>query len=256
VSWSTPASGGALITGYLVTSAPGGFTCEVSSSTSCVVTGLTNGTAYSFTVTATNVAGSSLPSVASNVVTPVTAPGAPTGLSVSGLQMTPSGVEGSMSWSPPADTGGSAITGYTVRLSDARSWSTGPETTQKIGGLTPGQSYAFTVTARTGAGSGKASELFRFTATPPGPAASVKAKAKSAKSKLYVDVNPNKGGGYWVFLVQRKQADGTWQALKTYKTKGSKETRTINLKKGTYRVFVNPKYGYQGAFSAEVYLKK
>jgi hypothetical protein len=37
---------------------------------------------------------------------------------------------------------------------------------------------------------------------------------------------------------------------------GSKETRTLNLKKGTYRVFVNPKYGYQGAVSDGVYLKK
>jgi hypothetical protein len=256
VSWTAPDSGGAPITRYLVTAAPGGFTCETGSSTSCVVTGLSNGTAYTFTVTAANVAGVSVPSVASNVVTPASRPGVPTGLSVSGLQITASGVEGWVSWNPPADTGGSPILGYTVSLSDARNWVTGPQTTQLIGGLTPGQFYTVTVTARTAVGTSQASEALRFTATPAGPAASVKAKAKSAKSKLYVDVNPNKGGGYWVFLVQRKQPDGTWQALKTYKTKGSKETRTINLKKGTYRVFVNPKYGYQGAFSAEVYLKK
>ena len=87
-------------------------------------------------------------------------------------------------------------------------------------------------------------------------ATSVKVKAVSKSSKLRVDVNPNKGNGYWTFQVQRRLADGTWQPLKTYKTKGSKETRTLNLKKGTYRVVVKAKYGYQGTTSAEVYLKK
>jgi hypothetical protein len=84
----------------------------------------------------------------------------------------------------------------------------------------------------------------------------VKAKATSGKSKLRVDVNPNKGKGYWTFQVQRQQADGSWKPLKTYKTQGSKETRTINLPKGTYQVVVNAKYGYQGTTSAPVYLKK
>jgi len=84
----------------------------------------------------------------------------------------------------------------------------------------------------------------------------VKVKAVSGKSKLYVDVNPNKGSGYWTFQVQRKASIDSWLTLKTYRTKGSKETRTVNLKKGTYRVWVNPKYNHQGAFSAEVYLKK
>jgi hypothetical protein len=157
--------------------------------------------------------------VPSNVVTPADPPADPTGLAVSGLHVSASGVEGWVSWNPPANTGGWAILGYTVSLSDARSWNTGPQTTQWIGGLTQGQSYTVTITARTAVGTSQASEAMRFTAMPADPEASVKAKAKSAKSKLYVDVNPNKGRGYWTFLVQRKQADGSWQALKTYQTK-------------------------------------
>lgn len=94
------------------------------------------------------------------------------------------------------------------------------------------------------------------TTAKPMPPASVKVKPKSAKSKLFVDVNPNKGKGYWRFQVQRQQADKTWKPLKSYKTKGSKETRTINLPKGTYRVVVGAKYGYAQATSAPVYLKK
>jgi hypothetical protein len=90
----------------------------------------------------------------------------------------------------------------------------------------------------------------------PVPSASVKVKAKSSKSKLFVDVNPNKGKGFWRFQVQRQQADKSWKPLKNYKTKGSKETRTINLPKGTYRVVVVAKYGYAQATSGSVTLKR
>ncbi|MEZ5142338.1 MAG: fibronectin type III domain-containing protein [Acidimicrobiales bacterium] len=72
VQWSPPASdGGSPITGYTVTASPGGATCApVPPFTSCVVTGLTNGQAYAFTVRAANAAGTGSPSSASSSVTP------------------------------------------------------------------------------------------------------------------------------------------------------------------------------------------
>jgi hypothetical protein len=89
------------------------------------------------------------------------------------------------------------------------------------------------------------------------PKPTVKLKAVSARSRIRVDVNPNKGRKYWTFQVQRKNADGSWTALKTYRTQGTKETRTVNLRKGTYRVWVNAKFGYQGVMSPnEVTLKR
>src|SRR5205823_14943676 len=59
VSWTPPASdGGSPITHYSVTSTPDDLTATVDGSiTSASVTGLANGTSYTFTVTATNSVG-------------------------------------------------------------------------------------------------------------------------------------------------------------------------------------------------------
>jgi uncharacterized protein (TIGR02145 family) len=73
VVFNAPASnGGSAITGYTVTSSPGGFT-STGASSPLVVTGLTNGTSYTFTVVATNAAGNSSASVVSGAVIPVSA---------------------------------------------------------------------------------------------------------------------------------------------------------------------------------------
>ncbi|MDR3281212.1 MAG: fibronectin type III domain-containing protein [Synergistaceae bacterium] len=70
VAFSAPLNdGGSAITGYTVTSDPGNITAAGASSP-IRVTGLTNGTAYTFRVTATNAAGTGMPSSASNSVTP------------------------------------------------------------------------------------------------------------------------------------------------------------------------------------------
>jgi VCBS repeat-containing protein len=72
VEWSAPAfTGGTPITGYTVTASPGGRTCTwTSGPLTCAITGLTNGTAYTFTVRATNAVGTGAVSSASTAVTP------------------------------------------------------------------------------------------------------------------------------------------------------------------------------------------
>ena len=58
VSWTAPVSdGGSVISSYTVTSSPHNKTCTTTGALTCTVAGLTNATAYTFTVAATNTAG-------------------------------------------------------------------------------------------------------------------------------------------------------------------------------------------------------
>lgn len=84
VKWLAPTtSGSSKITRYTATSSPGGRTC-VTTRTTCVVTGLKNGTAYTFKVSATSKVGTGPSSKASNKVTPTAAVTSPTSVAFTG----------------------------------------------------------------------------------------------------------------------------------------------------------------------------
>ena len=71
LSWTAPTNtGGASILSYTGTAAPGGATCTTTGASTCAFTDLKNGTSYTFTVTATNITGTSAASAASAPVTP------------------------------------------------------------------------------------------------------------------------------------------------------------------------------------------
>ena len=68
-------TGGSPVTGFTATSTPDGKSCTATAiETSCCVLGLTDGQAYTFTVTATNHAGTSEPSLPSEPITPQAPP--------------------------------------------------------------------------------------------------------------------------------------------------------------------------------------
>jgi uncharacterized repeat protein (TIGR01451 family) len=167
VSWTPPASdGGAPITRYTVTAAPGGASCTAAATdTSCTVTGLTNASTYAFRVTATNAAGTSAPSSPTTATTLAAGePDPPAAPSV-----TPGSETVDVSWLPPAD-GGSPITGYTVTAAPdgATCTATPPATSCAVPGLTNGTGYTFTVTATNANGTSVSSNISRE-ATPGDP---------------------------------------------------------------------------------------
>jgi hypothetical protein len=149
VTWIAPTkSGGLEITNYTVTSNPGDIIKTVDSSPNTIIKKLTNGTAYTFTVVATNAAGNSLPSVESNLVTPNIVPNAPTNVkAVSGNS------EATVKWTAPESNGGTEITSYTItsNLGDTiETADSSPNTIIKK--LTNGTAYTFTVVATNAAG--------------------------------------------------------------------------------------------------------
>jgi outer membrane protein assembly factor BamB len=80
VTWTAPSNGGSPITSYTVTPYVGSTAQAATTvtgsppATGVTIGGLTNGTAYTFTVTAANAVGSGPPSAQSNTVTPTNAP--------------------------------------------------------------------------------------------------------------------------------------------------------------------------------------
>jgi len=154
VSFTAPSNGNSAITGYTATSSPGGFT-STGAASPLTVSGLTNGTAYTFTVTATNAVGTGAASAPSNSVTPsagLTVPGAPTiGTATAG--------NGSMTvtFSAPASNGGSAITSYTATSSPGGFQASGAGSPLTISGLANGTAYMASMTATNAIGTGAAS---------------------------------------------------------------------------------------------------
>ena len=222
LTWTAPASnGGSAITGYTVTASPGAGRAR-SASLGCTVTGLTNGTLYSFTVTATNAVGTGPPSASASATPqapppPPTVPGAPTGLTA-----TPGNAQVTLAWTAPASNGGSAITGYTVTGSPGRDVLL-VEPRLHGHGLTNGTLYSFTVTATNAVGTGLASGAASATPTAPPPPPTVPgaptgltATAGNAQVALAWTAPASNGGSAITgYKVYRSTTTGTETLLTT-----------------------------------------
>ncbi len=146
VAFTAPSStGGSPITSYTVTSSPGGITASGAASPITVI-GLLNGTAYTFTVTATNEA--NLTSLASAPTSPAVTPAAPTapGAPVIGTA-TAGNTQATVAFTAPSSTGGSPITSYTVTSSPGGITASGTTSPITVIGLINGTAYTFTVKA-------------------------------------------------------------------------------------------------------------
>ncbi|MBM3677176.1 MAG: hypothetical protein FJW96_04735 [Actinobacteria bacterium] len=177
LSWTAPASnGGSAITSYRISryDAAGVFLASISTgsaATSHTMTGLVNGTAYRFSVAATNGIGTGGDSPLSGSVTPAAVPG-----QVTGLTAAAGNEQVSLGWTPPASNGGSTILEYRVTRtpsggSPVTTLTGSTATSFTVTGLANGTAYAFTVAAVNTAGPG--AESAPAQATPFGPPAKV-----------------------------------------------------------------------------------
>jgi titin len=216
LSWSAPSSdGGSPVDAYLIAGGPspsGTSIQETVGGHTATLSGLTNGTAYSFSVHAQNAFGDG-PAV-TVTVTPTpgsgSVPGAPTGLATS------SG-DGfiALSWSPPASAGGSAVTGYHVYLGfssslvGAREFSTsGPSF--RLSDAQNGSRYYIKVTALNAAGEGPGTLVASVIPGPhvvpaqPGPSRPTGLTAQARRGEVVLSWSPPPGGlktgdGYLIY---------------------------------------------------------
>jgi len=174
VSWSAPADpGSSPITNYTATVSPGGLTCDTAA-LSCGFSGLTNGTAYTVTVTATNSYGTGAPSEPSAPIMPQTRPDPPQNVVAVGLNGA-----ARVQWDAPAFDGGSPVTAYDLVSSPGgQTCHTTGARSCTVAGLTNRTWYTFTVTATNVAG----------TSDPSAPSP----QAMPLAGATYIPVTPNR----------------------------------------------------------------
>jgi fibronectin type III domain protein len=151
VTFAAPRANGKPIQSYTITASPGGA-MVTTKSTTATVSGLTDGTTYTFTVTATNVLGTGAPSKPSNAVTPAGPPAAPTAV------VAKAGKKGAMVTFTAPEANGAPITSYAVTALSSDGGVelsvVGSTSPIGVGGLTSGKKYTFTVIATNSAGTG------------------------------------------------------------------------------------------------------
>ncbi len=204
LSWTVPASNGSPIKAYTVTWANGTQSCPA---TPCRITGLTNGTAYIFTVVAHNAVGDSPPSAPSDPVQPDAVPEAPVAPSTAD----PQDHTLTVSWEVP-NVDGTPVTGYLVTWPGGSTETTATSTT--VTGLDNNAATTFQIKARNAAGWGPAATVTGQSAgAPEQPAAPVLTAveildgARQTVKVSWTPVRPN-GPGSTAYTVTRTSETG------------------------------------------------
>jgi titin len=199
LSWTAPDDGGSAIDHYIVYR--DGEAIDQTIDVSYVDIGLTNGASYSYTLAASNAAGTG-PQSSPVQATPFTIPEAP-----SGLEATPGNAQVSLTWTAP-DDGGSAIDHYIVYRDEADiGHPTAPSFTDT--GLANGNTYTYTVAAHNAAGPSVLSSPAQ--ATPQSvPGVPAELKATPGNGQAYLNWSPpldDGGAAIDHYVVYRDGAD-------------------------------------------------
>jgi hypothetical protein len=186
ITWVAPEdNGGQPITSYSVKVTPV-VTSVVVNGTTATVTGFKLGTAYSFTIAATNSKGTG--AATTTKMTPVATPGAPI------LTATRAMTSVTISWKAPSDTGGAKITGYTTSVSPSALAYTVSGTKATFSNLPAGTMFTFSVAAVNSAGAGVAAQIATGTFAVPGPVV-ITSASKDASTLLISWTTPTDDGG-------------------------------------------------------------
>jgi len=217
LAWTTPAAtGGAPITGYVVdyTSVLGTGSVTLGVVNSATITGLVNGTAYTFRVRAVTAFGNGTQSAATAALTPLALPGAPTGAFALA-----SSQSAYLTWTAPQNTGGVPVTGYVIRYTGGgitQTVNVGSATPTRVTGLTNGTSYTFAVAAVTAAGTGPFSAASNAVTPGPQPLAPTRLAATAGNGSVSLRWTASRTRGVSDYLVQYSSDGGvTWQVFDT-----------------------------------------
>ncbi|MFY2558664.1 FG-GAP-like repeat-containing protein [Corallococcus terminator] len=190
LEWSLPWDGGQPIQGYTLTVAPGGQVIHTTQR-SALVTGLTNGQSYTFTLVVTNAVGTSRPTTSSSIRVAAVA-SAP-----QNLTMEPFIGAVMLRWTAPTNNGGAPVTGYiiTTHPTGATQSTTSSATSHYLSGLTHGATYSFSVAAQNSTGVGAAATTASVTLPAP-PSAPIHLTGVYHQGQLELDWQPpvNDGG--------------------------------------------------------------
>lgn len=217
LTWTAPAStGGSPITNYRVYKGTiTGVLTAVgyvgSDATSYNVINLVQGTTYFFAVAAVTAVGEGDQSSETSEY-PSVPPGAPTGLT-SAIQ----DEHADLTWSAPASTGGSPITGYKLYIGVVLVHTIGTPTTSFTDtGLTNGTTYTYTVKATNRDGDSPASDAFSYT---PGavPSAPTSPAIVACRKRLYLYWTAPSNNGYAIsaYNIYKGTASGSLTLLGT-----------------------------------------
>jgi hypothetical protein len=237
VSWTAPMNnGGSAVTGYVVTTSPGGQTTGATG-TSVTVMGLSNGQTYSFTVQATNAVGTGAASLSSNSVTTPNLPNPPTNIMASLGTVTPSSGQATVSWHAP--TSDDPILSYLITTlpGGATVTITAPATSGTVANLTDGATYTFTVAATSDVGTGSASAVSAGVTPASVPAAPtmVMATPSGSPSLGQIVVNwtaPAATGGSSITSYTITPTGGNATAMTISGTPPSPTVTFVNLEQG------------------------
>ncbi|TDT64451.1 fibronectin type III domain-containing protein [Frigoribacterium sp. PhB116] len=116
-----------------------------------------------------------------------------------------------VTWSPPADLGGPALTSYRVTWDGGSADVPAPGTQLDVTGLTTGRSYVFTVAALSAAGTGpSASSAPTTPAAPPAAPTGLTASAGASSASLSWTPSTTNGTPVTGYLVEQQPAGGAW----------------------------------------------